>query len=117
MPAGASSTTARQSTSGFNSSAAAERYRAPVEKVTIRVPPEWTRVGDGTFAHLAHERQEHDYGIRLSAREQDTEVAGVPVPESAKVPLFLGSADRDPRRWGEYAGPRYASIWTQAPRS
>ncbi|MGD6741828.1 cytochrome P450 [Streptomyces sp. BH106] len=36
----------------------------------------------------------------------DTEVAGVPIPEGSKVLLFLGSANRDPRHWGE-AGDRF----------
>jgi cytochrome P450 len=33
----------------------------------------------------------------------DTEVAGTPIPKDTKVLLFLGSANRDTRHWGEDA--------------
>jgi cytochrome P450 len=34
---------------------------------------------------------------------RDVEVAGTTIPEGTKVLLFLGSANRDPRQWGEDA--------------
>jgi hypothetical protein len=34
---------------------------------------------------------------------RDAEVAGTVIPEGSKVLLFLGSANRDPRHWGEDA--------------
>jgi cytochrome P450 len=39
--------------------------------------------------------------FRTTTREVD--VAGTAIPEGAKVLLFLGSANRDPRRWGDDA--------------
>lgn len=39
--------------------------------------------------------------FRTSSRE--VEVAGTVIPEGSKVLLFLGSANRDPRRWGDDA--------------
>ena len=54
-------------------------------------------------------RTAFDEAIRLESPVQTffrttnhaTEIAGIPIPEDAKVLMFLASANRDPRRWDQ----------------
>ncbi|MET9226161.1 cytochrome P450 [Lentzea sp. NPDC003310] len=66
-------------------------------------PEQWSRLR--AAPHLA--RVAFDEAVRWESPVQtffrtatrDTEVAGVPVREGEKVLMFLGAANRDPRRW------------------
>jgi cytochrome P450 len=50
---------------------------------------------------LRYESTFHSF-YRTTTRE--VEVAGVPMRPEQKICVFIGSANRDPRRWGETAG-------------
>lgn len=72
-----------------------------------RYPDQWARLHENpSLARFAF-----DEALRFCSPVQtffrtttrEVEVAGVPIPEGEKVLLFLGAANRDPRKWGEEA--------------
>lgn len=73
----------------------------------VKHPGQWVRlVDDPTLARRAFEeslrwRSTVQTFFRTTTRAVD--VAGVTIPEEAKVLLFLAAANRDPRRWGDDA--------------
>lgn len=73
-----------------------------------RHPDQWEQLhADPSKAKFAFDealRWESPVQTFFRTTSRDTEVAGTTIPEGNKVLLFLGSANRDPRRWGEDAG-------------
>lgn len=71
-------------------------------------PEQWARLrADPGLARVAFDeavRWESPVQTFFRTTATDTELAGVRVPAGRKVLLFLGSANRDPRRWGPDAG-------------
>jgi hypothetical protein len=72
-----------------------------------RHPQQWTELrtdpGLVKFAFDEALRWETPLQAFFRTTRVDTEVAGTPIPKDTKVMLFLGSANRDTRHWGEDA--------------
>jgi len=72
-----------------------------------RHPEQWTALHtDPKLAKFAFDetlRWESPVQTFFRTTSVDTEVAGTPIPKDTKVLLFLGSANRDTRHWGEDA--------------
>lgn len=75
--------------------------------VLVREPEAWARLrGNPSMAKFAV-----DEALRLESPFQkfhrttttDTVLGGVRIPEGSKVLVFLGAANRDPRKWGKEA--------------
>jgi cytochrome P450 len=68
-----------------------------------RYPAEWARLrGDLSLARNAFEeavRYESPVQTFFRTTTKDTAIGGVPIGEGEKVLMFLGAANRDPRRW------------------
>jgi cytochrome P450 len=68
-----------------------------------RFPEQFARLrADPSLARAAFEeavRYESPVQTFFRTTTRDTEIAGVPVAEGEKVLMFLGAANRDPRRW------------------
>jgi cytochrome P450 len=68
-------------------------------------PDQWARLReDPSLARKAFEeslRWDSTVQIFFRTTTAETEVAGVVIPEGAKVLLFLAAANRDPRKWEE----------------
>jgi hypothetical protein len=72
--------------------------RHPEQWAALHADPKLTK-----FAFDEALRWESPVQTFFRTTSVDTEVAGTPVPKDTKVMLFLGSANRDPRHWGEDA--------------
>jgi 4-methoxybenzoate monooxygenase (O-demethylating) len=72
-----------------------------------RHPDQWAALhADPRLAKFAFDetlRWESPVQTFFRTTDTATEVAGTPIPKDSKVLLFLGSANRDPRHWGENA--------------
>jgi cytochrome P450 len=70
-------------------------------------PAQWHRLrAEPSLARRAFEeslRWDSTAQTFFRTTTRDVDVAGVCIPEGAKVLLFLAAANRDPRRWGEDA--------------
>jgi cytochrome P450 len=70
-------------------------------------PEQWDAlVADPSLARAAFEetiRFESPVQTFFRTTTRDTDLCGVPIPAGEKVLMFLGSANRDPRHWGEDA--------------
>nr|WP_255426314.1 cytochrome P450 [Pseudonocardia sp. C8] len=67
----------------------------PEQWARLRERPELSRVA---FDEAVRWESPVQTFFRTTTR--DTELGGVPIPAGRKVLMFLGSANRDPRRWG-----------------
>jgi cytochrome P450 len=69
----------------------------------LDAPDQWTRLqaapalARGAFEEAVRHETPVQVFLRTTARP--TEIGGVPVPADTKVMMFLGAANRDPRRW------------------
>jgi cytochrome P450 len=72
-----------------------------------RHPDQWAQLhaqpARAKFAFDEALRWESPVQTFFRTTSRDTEVAATTIPEGTKVLLFLGSANRDPRQWGEDA--------------
>jgi cytochrome P450 len=70
-------------------------------------PEQWDAlVADPSLARAAFEetvRFESPVQTFFRTTTRDTDLCGVPIPAGEKVLMFLGSANRDPRHWGDDA--------------
>lgn len=69
-------------------------------------PDQWQRLRQqpGTLARVAFDeavRWESPVQTFFRTATTDIEIAGVTIPEGHKILLFLGAANRDPRRWAD----------------
>lgn len=67
-------------------------------------PAQWTRLltNPSTFARTAFDeavRWESPVQTFFRTATRDIEIGGVTIPDGHKILMFLGSANRDPRRW------------------
>lgn len=71
-------------------------------------PQQWARLREkpslARFAFDEALRYESPVQTFFRTTTREVEVAGVRIPEGEKVLLFLGAANRDPRKWGPDAG-------------
>jgi len=71
-------------------------------------PGQWARLREkpslARFAFDEALRYESPVQTFFRTTTRETEVSGIRIPEGEKVLLFLGAANRDPRRWGPDAG-------------
>jgi hypothetical protein len=72
-----------------------------------RHPEQWAQLHEqpakGKFVFDEALRWESPVQTFFRTTTRDVEVAGTTIPADTKVLLFLGSANRDPRHWGEDA--------------
>jgi 4-methoxybenzoate monooxygenase (O-demethylating) len=72
-----------------------------------RFPDQWAQLhatpAKAKFAFDEALRWESPVQTFFRTTSREVEVAGTTIPEGTKVLLFLGSANRDPRHWGEDA--------------
>ena len=72
-----------------------------------RHPEQWAQLHEqparAKFAFDEALRWESPVQTFFRTTSRDVEVAGTTIPEGTKVLLFLGSANRDPRHWGDDA--------------
>ena len=71
----------------------------------LRFPDQWDRLrADPSLARNAFEeviRLESPFQDFFRTTTRDVVVGGTAIPEGSKVLLFVGSANRDPRRWSD----------------
>ncbi|KUG61434.1 MULTISPECIES: cytochrome P450 [Kocuria] len=72
-----------------------------------RHPEQWEKLkADPKLAKFAVDealRVESPFQMFHRTSTVDTEIGGVRIPADAKILLFMGAANRDPRKWGENA--------------
>jgi cytochrome P450 len=71
-------------------------------------PGQWARLREkpslARFAFDEALRYESPVQTFFRTTTREAEISGIRIPEREKVLLFLGAANRDPRRWGPQAG-------------
>ncbi|HEX5510273.1 MAG TPA: cytochrome P450 [Actinomycetales bacterium] len=76
-------------------------------KCLADAPDEWAKVVEkpalAKFAIDESLRYDSPFQSFFRTTSRDVELAGVHLPEDTKVLLFMGAANRDPRKWGDDA--------------